>query len=376
MEEVHGSVITSDDPGRARHAGRAARASAEELVDALVEVHAVDWRACGLEGYGKPTGYLERQLRRFNGLWEHNKTRELPLVQEVGDVARATTCRSRRRPTIVHGDYRLGNTMVADDAPARAGRDLRLGAVDDRRPARRPRLPDRHLGRAGRPGGHDVREPVARSPGARASSRREELIARYEERQRPLDVRAQLVPGARAVEGGRVHGGQLQALRSRQHRRRVPGAVRRGRARCSPRRRREIAAAAMKGLLVDFGGVLTTNVLDSFRAFCEAEGLDPRGGQAAVPRGPAGARAAARARARRADRGGVRRALRRAARAASERHAGLVDRLFGRHAAGRGDARGAAPGARAGREDRADLELDGRRAATTARPSPSCSTAS
>ena len=45
----------------------------------------MDWRACGLEGFGKPTGYLERQLRRFNGLWEHNKTRELPVVQEVGE---------------------------------------------------------------------------------------------------------------------------------------------------------------------------------------------------------------------------------------------------------------------------------------------------
>ena len=59
---------------------RAPARSADELVDALVEVHAVDWRACGLEGFGKPTGYLERQLRRFTGLWEHNKTRELPRV--------------------------------------------------------------------------------------------------------------------------------------------------------------------------------------------------------------------------------------------------------------------------------------------------------
>ena len=50
-------------------------------MDALVEVHAVDWQAAGLEGFGKPTGYLDRQLRRFNGLWEHNKTRELPIVR-------------------------------------------------------------------------------------------------------------------------------------------------------------------------------------------------------------------------------------------------------------------------------------------------------
>ena len=53
----------------------------EELVDALVEIHAVDWRDAGLEGFGKPTGYLERQLRRFLGLWEHNRTREIPAVE-------------------------------------------------------------------------------------------------------------------------------------------------------------------------------------------------------------------------------------------------------------------------------------------------------
>jgi aminoglycoside phosphotransferase (APT) family kinase protein len=95
-------------------------------------VHAVDWRACGLEGYGKPTGYLERQLRRFTGLWEHNKTRELPRVQEVGDWLAANMPESPTA-TIVHGDYRLGNTMVADDAPARviAIFDWELSTIGD-----------------------------------------------------------------------------------------------------------------------------------------------------------------------------------------------------------------------------------------------------
>ena len=58
-------------PPEAGRAGATARIS-EELIDALVEIHAVDWRAAGLEGFGKPTGYLERQLRRFGGLWELN----------------------------------------------------------------------------------------------------------------------------------------------------------------------------------------------------------------------------------------------------------------------------------------------------------------
>jgi aminoglycoside phosphotransferase (APT) family kinase protein len=116
MEEVHGSVLASSIPDALDTPEERARTS-EELVDALVEVHAVDWRACGLEGYGKPTGYLERQVRRFTGLWEHNKTRELPVVEELGDWLRDNMPDSQEA-TIVHGDYRLGNVMMAGSAPA------------------------------------------------------------------------------------------------------------------------------------------------------------------------------------------------------------------------------------------------------------------
>lgn len=89
-----------------------------ELVDALAEVHAVDWRAAGLEDLGRPSGYLERQLRRFNGLWEHNRTRPVPEVEEVAGWLSANLPESPPA-TIVHGDYRLGNTMFAPGAPAR-----------------------------------------------------------------------------------------------------------------------------------------------------------------------------------------------------------------------------------------------------------------
>jgi aminoglycoside phosphotransferase (APT) family kinase protein len=117
MERVYGTVITSQIPPALDTPEEHARIS-EELINALVELHAVDWRDAGLEGFGKPSGYLDRQLRRFNGLWEINKTRELPLVQEVGDWLAANKPESPEA-TIVHGDFRLGNTMFADEAPAR-----------------------------------------------------------------------------------------------------------------------------------------------------------------------------------------------------------------------------------------------------------------
>jgi aminoglycoside phosphotransferase (APT) family kinase protein len=131
MEYVEGTVITDHIPPPLDTLEERRRVGLD-LVDALAEIHAIDWRACGLEGYGKPTGYLERQLRRFNGLWEHNKTRELPRVQEVADWLAANVPDSPPA-TIVHGDYRLGNTMVADDAPGRliAIFDWELSTIGD-----------------------------------------------------------------------------------------------------------------------------------------------------------------------------------------------------------------------------------------------------
>ena len=117
MERVDGSVITDSMPETLDTPEQRGRI-ADELIDALVELHGVDWEEVGLEGFGRPTGYLERQLRRFNGLWEHNRTRELPQVEEVGAWLQSNIPDSPPA-TIVHGDYRLGNTMFAAAAPAR-----------------------------------------------------------------------------------------------------------------------------------------------------------------------------------------------------------------------------------------------------------------
>jgi len=131
MEKVEGVVMTSAIPDPLDTPAQR-RAIADELIDALVEVHACDWRAAGLEWFGKPDGYLDRQIRRFGGLWEHNKTRELPVLDRVTDWLR-TNVPEQQAATIVHGDYRLGNTMFAADAPARlrAIFDWELATIGD-----------------------------------------------------------------------------------------------------------------------------------------------------------------------------------------------------------------------------------------------------
>ncbi len=131
MEYVPGEVIVAQVPD-ALDSPTERRRIAEELIDALVEIHAVDWRAVGLEGFGKPSGYLQRQVRRFSGLWEHNKTRDIPAVQRVSSWL-AQNMPSSGPATIVHGDYRLGNTIFAAQPPARliAVLDWEMATIGD-----------------------------------------------------------------------------------------------------------------------------------------------------------------------------------------------------------------------------------------------------
>ena len=131
MERIEGEVMVTDIPDELDVPAQR-RAIAEQLIEALAEIHAVDWRAVGLEGFGKPTGYLERQLRRFRGLWEVNKTREIPAVERVAAWL-GEHMPDSGPATIVHGDYRLGNTIFAAEPPARlkAVLDWEMATIGD-----------------------------------------------------------------------------------------------------------------------------------------------------------------------------------------------------------------------------------------------------
>ena len=178
MERVEGHVVTSSVPPELdRPEDR--RRIGEELVDALVEVHAVDWRDAGLEGFGKPTGYLERQLRRFLG-----PVGAQPHARDPGGRVRGEWLKENLPEsgpaTVVHGDYRLGNTMMAPDAPARlvAIFDWEMATIGD---------PLADLGylctlwvdRHDPTGGLFELSGVTREEGFPL---RDELVARYEER--------------------------------------------------------------------------------------------------------------------------------------------------------------------------------------------------
>jgi len=91
---------------------------ADELVDALVELHAVDVAAVDLGDRRRGSAYLERQLALWGGQWDADRTRDVPAIDEVGRRLRASMP-SSPPATIVHGDYKLDNVIFAAGAPAR-----------------------------------------------------------------------------------------------------------------------------------------------------------------------------------------------------------------------------------------------------------------
>jgi aminoglycoside phosphotransferase (APT) family kinase protein len=176
MEYVEGEVIASTIPDVLDNPEQRRRV-ADQLIDSLVELHGVDYAAVGLDGFGKPSGYLERQLRRFGGLWEHNRTRDVPEIEQVGRWL-ADNLPDSPPATIVHGDYRLGNTMFACAAPAQlvAILDWEMATIGD--PLADLGYLMIHWTQEGDDLGRFNLQNVTRLPGFPT---REELLARYEE---------------------------------------------------------------------------------------------------------------------------------------------------------------------------------------------------
>ncbi|HEY2260351.1 MAG TPA: phosphotransferase family protein [Solirubrobacteraceae bacterium] len=177
MERIDGDVLTSEIPPALDNPEQRRRIT-EELIGALVELHAVDWTTIGLAGFGKPSGYLERQLRRFTGLWAHNKTREIPEFERVAQWLAANLPPSPPA-TIVHGDYRLGNVILAHGAPARLAAilDWEMATIGD--PLADVGYMMIHWRQADdRPAGKFNPESVTTKPGFPT---RQEVVARYEE---------------------------------------------------------------------------------------------------------------------------------------------------------------------------------------------------
>lgn len=135
MERVDGVAYryrTQLEPLGAERTGAIAR----RLVEVLSRLHAVDPQAVGLGEFGRPQGFLERQVRRWGKQLEGSKTREHPDAEELHRRLGARVpddAASTAYVGIVHGDYRMDNVLVDEADEVRAVVDWEMATLGDTR---------------------------------------------------------------------------------------------------------------------------------------------------------------------------------------------------------------------------------------------------
>lgn len=105
MERRRGVILRKDLP-----AGADARRACELLVDALVELHAVDYQAAGLGDFGKPAGYIERQVKGWIERYAGSQTDDIPAMATAGTWL-AGHKPADSPPSLIHNDFKFDNVI-------------------------------------------------------------------------------------------------------------------------------------------------------------------------------------------------------------------------------------------------------------------------
>lgn len=109
----------------------ARRAHYEAMVDALAQLHSLDYQALGLGDFGRPGNYFERQVARWTKQYRAAQTEVVDMIERLIDWL-PRTIPPQERTSIIHGDYRIDNLIFAPDTPkVRAVLDWELATLGD-----------------------------------------------------------------------------------------------------------------------------------------------------------------------------------------------------------------------------------------------------
>jgi aminoglycoside phosphotransferase (APT) family kinase protein len=131
MSHVDGIVATTETPAALRSPGHT-QALTQTLIDTLAALHRVDWRAAGLNGFGRPAGFNARHLQRMLGVVADDDGCTPAAFAGLAEWL-ADSVPAESGAGIVHNDFRLGNVILGRDAPARilAVLDWELATIGD-----------------------------------------------------------------------------------------------------------------------------------------------------------------------------------------------------------------------------------------------------
>jgi aminoglycoside phosphotransferase (APT) family kinase protein len=117
MQRVNGIILRADLPSELNFDAQQTQQLCKSFIDKLVELHQVDYNACGLGDLGKPQGYVQRQISGWSDRYEKALTPDAPLWTEVKAWLNAKMPADHPRSSIVHNDYRFDNVILDPNNP-------------------------------------------------------------------------------------------------------------------------------------------------------------------------------------------------------------------------------------------------------------------
>ncbi len=133
MEFVDGAILRTRDDAEAAFAPAERRVIGDNLATTLAQLHDVDVKEAGLADLARHEGYIERQLRRWRTQYEQMTVAGVDyggIVEAVGDQLAASVPR-QQRVSVVHGDYRLDNTVLDEHGAVKAILDWEICTLGD-----------------------------------------------------------------------------------------------------------------------------------------------------------------------------------------------------------------------------------------------------
>jgi aminoglycoside phosphotransferase (APT) family kinase protein len=133
MEHRHGIVVRDKEPAAIKDRPSVRRLVSLAVVDALAGLHAIDIEGGGLAHLGKPSGFVERQVRGWTDRWNRSRTHDLPEMEAVARWLVESLPPNPARPSVVHGDFKLDNLTLDPADPSRlvAVFDWEMAALGD-----------------------------------------------------------------------------------------------------------------------------------------------------------------------------------------------------------------------------------------------------
>jgi len=117
MDEVVGTKPGRDLPEHWNLGEDGHRKLCFAFFDRLIELHAIDYEAVGLADFGRPDGYIDRQVLGWNKRYEAVITDDVERCDDIRDWLEANRPQGQSGASILHGDYRLDNTMLDANDP-------------------------------------------------------------------------------------------------------------------------------------------------------------------------------------------------------------------------------------------------------------------